>query len=671
MLAPSPLIAQVADSTQSAFFVDSVVVRAHRHTSMVRKRAGGSVVWDMGKLQFLPQILGNADPLHYAQMLPGVQTNSEYQSGIHVQGCDNGHNMVSLGGVPIYNVSHLLGFFSVFNASHFRSLTLDKWPSSAAFPGVIGGLLRMDADTARARKAGGEVSVGLVSSQGTVHMPVSGRTAMTLSLRASYINALYGRWLMVDNSQLRYSFFDANLSLAHRLDERNTLLFDAYGGQDRGGFGERLYDADMKARWGNAMAALHWMHRGRGGADGSGGPWHMRHTLYATAYANRFTLSIPQMEGRLPSSVLDIGYKGQVCAGNWTLGAEVVTHHIQPQKPDVQGAYKVSSLDTGRQHSVETAAWAGYAWPLGSRWTLRGGLRAHVYGIKGHGEVSADPSLAVLYDDGHLVSASASVFQRHQHLFQVGFTDTGLPTEFWLSARRGMPSQVAQGAAASVTLSLCRRLYLVTADVYYRRLRRLVEYSGNVYDLVNTDYNLDNALLHGSGYNWGFSLMVQRCAGPLTGWCSYAFTRARRSFTAEGLDGSFPASHERPHECNVVLQWAPTRHLSLGVTGVYASGTPFTAPVSIGLVNGHIVARYGQRNAQRLSPYARIDCSATWKWGGRRVREQGVNLSVYNLTRHHNDLFYRIRTRSDGDYAYRPVRFIIDILPSLSYYVKF
>ena len=126
----SSAIAQDDESTWS-FSLDSVTVKGYRYRLPVKAQANGITLWDMGSMSLLPQIFGNADPMHYAQMLPGIQTNSEYRSGINIEGCDNQHNAIFIEGVPVYNVNHLLGFFSTFNSSHFPSLSISKGSVSA------------------------------------------------------------------------------------------------------------------------------------------------------------------------------------------------------------------------------------------------------------------------------------------------------------------------------------------------------------------------------------------------------------------------------------------------------------------------------------------------------------------------------------------------------------
>ena len=110
----------------------NVEVRGNMLHSHLNNSNVQTTVLDMTIMNDMPHILGNADPIHYVQTLPGVQTNGEFDAGIHIQGCDNQHNHIGIDGVPLYNVAHLLGFFSVFNASHFQQMLMQKTPNATA-----------------------------------------------------------------------------------------------------------------------------------------------------------------------------------------------------------------------------------------------------------------------------------------------------------------------------------------------------------------------------------------------------------------------------------------------------------------------------------------------------------------------------------------------------------
>ena len=222
--------------TLNHYGLQAVEIRGKRLRSQLREIEGTSII-SMSLMDEMPHILGNADPLHYAQLLPGVQTNSEYDAGLHIQGCDNSHNYVSLGGAPVYNAAHLLGFFSIFNAGHFSEMSLQKSPVSASFPNRLGGRVDMLTPTWLAAEDSlsvgtvhGELSVGPMSSQGTLRLPISKRSLLLLSARAAYLNLLYSKWLEVDGDEVKYDFSDYNLSYITQLDDANVLKIEGYWG---------------------------------------------------------------------------------------------------------------------------------------------------------------------------------------------------------------------------------------------------------------------------------------------------------------------------------------------------------------------------------------------------------------------------------------------------------
>jgi len=651
------------DESAWTFSLDSITVTGFRNRLPVKSNIRGVTIWDMGNMNLLPQILGNADPMHYAQMLPGIQTNSEYKSGINIEGCDNQHNLITIDGVPIYNVNHLLGFFSTFNSSHFQSMSIAKGLVSTGSPNRIGGQMDMQHFTDIPDSISGNVSVGLISSQGTIHLPIGKKTSVSLSFRGSYLNLLYSQWMKADDQQVKYSFYDANVTLKHQVDNHNLLMFDLYSGSDTGIFSENHYLADMKAQWGNNMGAFHWFYKNEDEMT-------VKTTAFVTDYRNNFSLEMQDVTFRLPSGITDFGLKSNLAWKRWNIGIEAFLHQIRPQSLEHQGDFNMSEVDAKKTNSLESSLYANYEYPLAENLNIMCGLRGTCFAEGNHAYTTLDPSLRFLYDNSTW-NVSATYALRHQYLFQTGFSDSGLPTEFWMSSSKDISPQYAHEFSINSSAYLLGRRYRVGLDLFYRRLYNQLAYKGSVLDYVNTVYDINSALLHGNGENYGFSLMLNKCTGALTGWLSYTYTHARRSFDEERRKGSYPASHERPHELNTVVTYAVGKHWNFGGTIVYASGTPFTPAKSLYLLNNNIIMRYGKYNSARLQPYMRLDLSANYKWEGRKKSEHGINFSLYNTTSRDNELFYYLRTRKDGSFAYRPVTFVLYALPSISYYYKF
>ncbi len=642
--------------------MDSITVRGHYYSSPLKEGKSGLVRWNLQSMSELPQILGNADPMHYAQLLPGVQTNNEFRSGIHIQGCENSHHFISVEGVPIYNVQHLLGFFSSFNAPHYSSMLLSKTPASAGAANRLGGELTMELPAEGADSLRGEVAVGAISSQGTLRLPLGRRTSLGVSLRVSYMNLLYSRWLEADGNQIRYSFYDANLTLHHVIDERNKLLFDYYGGRDGMSVLENRYFADMRDHWGNQVGGLHWWH--------DSGSLAAKTTMYVSSYHNRFDMSMQNMKFSLPSSITAWGLKSKLTWLRWEVGADVVWHHIHPQSLEAEGSFNRSDGSQPVAQSLEGSLFGQFTQPLPMSLSLSVGLRGSAYSLSDASFWAVDPSVALFYDD-HETQFALCYAQKHQYLFQTGFSAMGLPSEFWLSCNKNHRPQYAHEFSVRFSTYLFHRQYRLSADAYYKQLYHQVEYMGSVLDYLNMRYDIERSLIDGKGSNYGFSFMLNKCSGKLTGWVSYAYSHARRQFAERSLEWSYPASHDRPHELNIVLAYSLKKHWSFGSTLVYASGTPFTAVSRLAFINGNLLLQYEDYHASRLKPYLRLNVSANYKWHTNFAREQGLNFTLYNVTAHSNELFYYVSVNDDGLFAYRPVRFLFKVLPSISYFCKF
>ena len=657
-----PLAGQAQTDT-TTHELKTVVVARKAATTSVGILQDGTMRLDTRLFDLLPKVLGNADPVHYAQMLPGIQTNSELDAGLHIQGCDNTHNQLSIQGVPIYNASHLLGLFSVFNASQYAEMRLKKSSNDASDPLRLGGSLRMELPKERPDSVNGELSVGLISSQGTIRMPTGQKAGLVLSARGSYINLLYSRWLTMEDMEMKYHFCDLNATWMWQPNARHRIWADAYWGQDNMGMAQDEYQASIKLNWGNHISALHWHYD-------NGKKLIVKNTIYNTRNYNRFRMSQSNMVFRLPSDICDIGLRSEMTWNGWMIGTEAVYHNILPQAPKAENVFNRTNMSQPRQHTQEYSLFASYTRQLWKELEATAGVRTTAYVDYTHKtHLSADPSVRLAYiRDKWQISADYAL--RHQDLFQTGTTSMGMPTEFWVSIGEACPPQWGHNTTLSASLYLKDGMYRVSADVYYKRLFHQVEYDGDMMKFLNADYRLTENLLHGKGNNYGFSLMVSKRTGRLTGWISYAYGRARRQFVEDGYQHTFSASHERPHEVNALLSYKINKHWTLAGTYVFASGTPFTAPERIYILNGMLLAEYGTHNGRRLRPYNRLDLSVNYLLPARHLRESGLNLSLYNATMQHNDITCRLKVHN-GHYLYSHFALIKFILPSINFFLKF
>ena len=241
--------------------------------------------------------------------------------------------------------------------------------------------------------------------------------------------------------------------------------------------------------------------------------------------------------------------------------------------------------------------------------------------------------------------------------------------EFWFAAGRYSKPQHSHNFSISYDAAFFRESLAVSASVYYKKLYNQIQYTGSLFDFFSSVYDLDSHLLKGQGWNYGLNLMVHKQTGNLTGWISYSLGRALRQFDNPEYTGIYPANHERIHELNAVASYK-LQKWDFGGTFVYASGQPFTAPEYFYLASGQLLTVYGKHNGCRMRPYIRLDLSATYSFTRTDRKENGINLSVYNVLARRNDVMYRI-TKDERGYAYGPIGFFIQLMPSISYYHKF
>lgn len=661
--------------TLNHYGLQTVEIRGKRLRSQLREIEGTSII-SMSLMDEMPHILGNADPLHYAQLLPGVQTNSEYDAGLHIQGCDNSHNYVSLGGAPVYNAAHLLGFFSIFNAGHFTEMSLQKSPVSASFPNRLGGRVDMLTPTWLAAEDSlsvgavhGELSVGPMSSQGTLRLPVGKRSLLLLSARAAYLNLLYSKWLEVDGDEVKYDFSDYNLSYITQLDDANVLKIEGYWGYDKMKIGQASHGLQGKLKWNNTMVALHWYSRSKDGLNEGGKDWSMEQMVYYSRYANRLNLNEYSFQVGMRSFIFDLGYKGIFSCGKWRMGAEVVRHQLLPQDIGISGNLANYQTDTQHQQSMEASAYLQYCQPLGENLLMELGARVSGY----HCQKSfyrVMPHLKFNCDLSPSAKLNLNLGIRNQYLFQTGFSSAGLPTEFWFAADQNHRPQYACHAALQGEFWFAEKEYRLSVETYYKWLMNQIENNSNMFDILFSSYSFDGSLLHGKGYNYGLNLLLEKRRGKLTGWLSGSLGRAMRKFDGEQYQGWYPAGHERIYELNAVATYRINRRVSLGSTYVLASGTPYTKVNYAYLMSGNLVTEYGPHNGDRVKPYMRLDLSVSYDFATKGKVRSGINFSLYNVTMHGNDLFYRIKVY-DNHVRYNAFKFLMPIMPSINYYCKF
>ena len=661
LLVSVSLWAQLPDSLTSLRLRQSEITE-RMDRPMLELKSGVSGEVSVEKIRSVPSFLGNADPVRFVRLLPSVQVNTESDGGLYMQGSEYSHTMLSIGGVPVYGGTHLLGLFSVFNPTHYKSM---DYSTDAGEELRLGGRINMTLPDTLVRKVGADLSLGLLSAQGTLRIPTGEKSSLFFSARRTYINLLYGHFLQYNDQPLRYGFTDGNLSWYWRPTRVDRVWIDVFAGRDRGVFNYNAAGATIEGVWYNGLTAVHWDHYF---ADAT-----LRQSAYYTRYGLTGDAVTEFIEGHLPSHIQTGGYKATLSWKGWDFRADVAWHEAQPQNPSSKGHYNIFNRSAEpAQNAIEAHASALYSRPVGYYLELKAGVgilgylspeREFFWGLTPRAEACVN-----LMDAGKI---GLRYGLHRQVLFQTGMTNMGLPLEFWILAGAYSAPQWSHNFALSYNRDFFRGQWALSAEVYFKRLHNQLEYQGTMMEMFNSAYSLSTSLLHGDGYAYGVNLMVQKKAGALTGWVGYAFGRSLREFDDPRFVGLYPSDHERLHELNIVATYDWGR-FDVGGTFVAATGTPYTRPETFYILGDRMVCTYGDRNAHRLGSYVRLDLSANWYFLRKEGREGGLNLSIYNALCRENAVGYGIHTDPEkGTYRFSPTTFGIKFMPSLAVFYKF
>lgn len=638
--------------------IDSVTFVSEKTTSTIRRSRSDMMRVDLDSMQGLPQILGNTDPLHFVKLLPGVQTVTEFDSGIRIRGCESSHNDVTVGGVPLYGVNHLLGLFSIFNPRHYPEMTFSTSSSSNR----LGGTLRMELPDTLHKKVTGDVSVGMVSTQASVGVRPGRNSHLRASFRQSYLGLIYSRWMKVGKSSFGYDFGDYNLTYLYTKDPEDRVWVDLYMGMDKAAMSGEAYGVNFKFDWGNYKGSVHWEHKGEKILH--------RHSIYSSGYGSECNLIQTFADMRLPSYIMSAGYKGELLWKDVESSMDLTWYDAMPQVPLSSGMTNIADARTYRQNAFEATLSADYVRTFADRWGVRAGLKGTCwYNPEKEDVWRVLPAVALSYDGYNYGKVTASYGWSQQNLFYTGLSSSGLPIEFWFLAGRHSEPQYSQWVDLSYDLQFCRNMFSLSCGLYAKKLYNQVEYHGDIMDMFTKNYDLDTFLLKGRGYNFGLNVMLHKQSGDFTGWVSYSLGRALRKFDNPEYQGWYPSNHERIHELNAVCSYK-YRRWDFSGTFIYATGLPFTAPKSYYLSSGQLIAEFGEHNACRMRPYIRLDLSVSCSLMKNERHENGINISIVNALARKNDVMYKLKVELDEFYYYRQ-HFFLTVIPSISYYHKF
>ena len=698
--------------------LDEVVVEATRATVSARSPQMSVVELPVQQIKSIPTLFGEADVLKAIQLLPGVQNGSEGSAGMYVRGGGPDENLLLLDGVPVYNVNHALGFFSVFNPDALKNVTLYKGSFPAHFGGRLSSVVDIRMKEGDMQKYHGNVSVGLISSKLNVEGPiVKDKLSFNLSFRRTYGDLLIKPTLWIasaispDMSKLRagYNFYDLNAKLNWKISDKDRLYLSFYTGDDAISFGVRYKDYENDGvqytnnmglgwRWGNKVASLRWNHV-------MSQKLFMDASVNYTQYRHRLTMDMSderfyEQYNQTVKDEFNMAYK----SGINDLTAKVdfdytplpnheirfggnYTYHMF--RPEVQSAKMVegnqTAIDTtmsaSNVYAHETALYAEDNMTFGDIFRVNAGLHYSTFTVDGKTYQSVQPRLSASVMLASNLSLKAGYAYMTQYVHLLSNSSLSLPTDLWVPVTKNIVPMNAHQVSLGAFYEL-PKLFDISLEGYYKTMDNLIEYKDGASFFGSSD-TWENKVCMGRGWAYGVELLVQRSFGKTTGWVGYTWAHAKRQFDREGMEINggkvFPAKYDRRHDISITVQHKFSDRFDLSGTWVFSSGNCGTLGTQVyeGLMDewGYIPSINAlERNNFRMGNYHRLDLSVNFH----KQKKHGIrtwNISVYNVYNHKNPFI--VYTDYGWDEATQTEKkrlmqaSLFPIIPSVSYSYKF
>lgn len=672
--------------------LDEIVVRASGSTPVHEDVNMSTVTIPMSQIKALPALLGENDVLKVLQLTPGVQSGNEGSSGLYVRGGGPDQNLILLDGVPVYNASHLFGFFSIFNADAINRIALIKGGFPARYGGRLSSVIEVNVKDGNMEKWQGEGSVGILSSKLSIEGPIrKDRTSVILSARRTYLDLLY-KPFQKDDNKLDYNFHDVNLKVNHIIDSRNRVYLSAYLGGDhfRSSTGDGYQDS-FGLKWRNEIASLRWnrilspklfgyvtatytgyhFKVGSLRQESMGGSLQTRSGSDASSAIADFSARADFDFSAAPAHLLRFG--AGVTHHSFTPG--MYAFYANEGLPAVQ---RQVTLD--KNNALELDAYASDEVRINNALALNAGAHFSGFGVEDQFYTSLQPRLSLRYLLTSSMSVKASYATMAQFMHLLTSAGGGLPNDLWVpSTARVKPQQSAQ-IALGIAKSYAAQ-YEFTAEAYYKRMRNLVEYKdGASFTTISIDRdvtidperNWENKVYSdGRGDSYGAEFFFQKKTGALTGWVGYTLAWNYRQFDELNDGKRFPYKYDRRHDISTALMYVLSERINLSATWTFGTGNAVTLPEAVyrdAYTPMYVNKYYSGRNAYRTRSYHRLDISVSFKknkkWGQRLW-----TVGVYNAYNPMNP-FYIETDMKNRTYVFTQ-HSLFPAIPFVSYGFKF
>ena len=639
---------------RSATIIEEVTVVGQRSVSGPEAVQMSAIEVPVSQIKAIPMIAGEVDILKALQLLPGVQSGSEGSAGLYVRGGGPDENLILLDGVPLYNVNHLMGFFSVFNADAIKNVTLYKGNFPAQYGGRLSSIIDVRQNDGNTEGYHGNITVGLLAAKFNIEGPIphkkdsTGTTTFNISARRTYFDVFTTPIMELVSLSMGAGamgagayFYDVNAKLTHTFPNmRDKLSASFYMGNDavymnmryneRTDIEKMRMKMNLRMAWGNIVGAVNWEHCynsrlfSNTQVSFTQYKYGITEAMTQVLKQNGVTTATFEQQMSYNSSLRDVTFQTHY---EWTplpnnslrFGAEYAYHQFRPEVGNIflfsQDADNEIRLDTtlsdGTLHGHEAAVYVEDQWAPWRWLKLNIGVRGSLYGINGKVYPSIEPRVglrALLYKD---LAFKASYSYTTQYVHLLSNSDVSLPTDLWVPVTDKIAPMHSMIVAAGLSYNICNQVE-ASVEGYYKRSVNLLEYKDGA-SFFGSSTTWQDKVVMGDGWSYGVEVLLQRKTGPVTGWIGYTWSRTMRQFNREGQEINFGrpfhAKYDREHDLSITLQYQINKRIDLAGTFVYGTGTRATLATQhyYDPTLGEEVEYFEERNNYRMPDYHRLD----------------------------------------------------------------
>lgn len=687
-------------SLHSIVLLGEVEIVASESTTLQERTQMSSIELSMQKVKDLPVLLGERDILKTIQLLPGVQSGSEGTSGFYVRGGGPDQNLILLDGVPVYNVSHLFGFFSVFNPDGIKSVNLIKGGFPARYGGRLSSVLDIRMKEGNLNEIKGEGAIGLVASKLTLEGPIKkGRTSFLVSGRRTYLDVLirpFTQQQREEGSTAGYYFYDLNTKINHKIDDKNRVYLSGYFGKDRayarfedeGSSGPIGESSAWELEWGNIIGVARW--------NRQLSPRLFANTTFTySRYQFRTGIEIAYSDDDIEEKFL-YEYKSGIEDLALKIDLDFLpnpnhyvkygfggTNHLFTPGVNLLefSGTEFTPIDTTWGSSIikstELYLYAEDDWKVNELLKVNIGIHASSFLVNGSSYFSVQPRISARYLLNEDWSIKASYSSMAQYLHLLTNSRIGLPTDLWVPVTENIKPLTSHQGALGVATTIKNKFEL-SIEGYYKVMNNIIEYKDGASFLADAR-DWQTKVETGKGWSYGVELLFEKTVGNFSGWIGYTLSWSERQFENLNFGNKFPYSYDRRHDVGLAITYKVSDNIDLGWVWVYGTGNAVSIPTSTYLAENSVphfanlysnnIEYIAERNGYRMPSYQRLDISITIHKKKARY-ERSWSFGAYNLYNRQNPFLLYFSTDANGDPGLFQLS-LFPIIPYFSYQFKF